>query len=130
MVSKEKEIAAIKSLIAMDGYFGEFFKKDFDKMVENIKNDHPIELHTKFNAMYEDLLVTHNNTIAKHKNEIIDLCDTLLCVHEETGNERLYERAVEKLGQNFVIARKRVMGLELSNKEIDYLIAQLNMKQK
>jgi len=128
MVTKEKEIAAIKSLVEMDGYFAEYFKRDLDKMVENIRNDHPIELCTQFNAMYEDLQMRHNETIVKHKDEIIDLCDTLLCIHDETGNVRLYERAVEKLGQNFVIVRKRVLGLNLSNKEIDYLIVQLNLK--
>jgi hypothetical protein len=128
MVTKEKEIAAIKSLVAMNGYFAEYFKDDVDKMVENIKNDHPIDFCTQFNAKYEDLQSLHNDTVTKHRDEIIDLCDTLLCVHEETGHARLYGQAVEKLGQNPVIARKHSMGLTLSNSEIDFLMAQLDLR--
>jgi hypothetical protein len=52
----------------------------------------------------------------------LDLIDTFLCAHEETGNQRLYERAVEKIGQKNVIARKRILGLKITGDEIDFLI--------
>ena len=104
-ITKEQEISALKALVKMDGYFAEYFGSDLDQMVQNIRNDHPIELNTQFNAKAENLQELHNEATAKHKEEIIDLCDTLLCVHAETGNARLYERAVEKLGQKNVIAR-------------------------
>lgn len=35
----------------------------------------------------------------------------------------------EQLGLDFVIARKRQIGLELTNKEIDYLVGLLNLPQ-
>lgn len=127
MGTKEKEINAIKTLIGMDGYFAEYFKGDLDIMLENIKNDHPIELGMKFNDTIEYLQQRNDETVKKHTIEILDLCDTLLCVHEETGNERLYERAVEKIGQKNVIARKRILGLNITNPEIDFLITNVSL---
>ena len=55
------------------------------------------------------------------------MCDTMLCVHEQTGNERLYERAVEKLGQKNVIARKHTMGLRITCNEIDFLLKSVSL---
>lgn len=98
-------------------------------MIGNIKNDFPIELGAKFNLTEEQRQRSERELKKKHRDEIIDLCDTLLCINAETGNERAYERAVDKLGLDFVIARKRQIGLELTNKEIDYLVGLLNLPQ-
>ena len=125
MTSQEKEIKALSELIEMNGYFAEYFKRDAETMIENIRNDFPIEMCTSFHTPEEEYQQSKRELVKAHRNEIIDLCDTLLCVNAETGNERLYERAVEKLGLNFVIARKRQLGLELTCSEIDYLISQL-----
>ena len=122
MITKEKEINALKALVEMDGYFAEYFKGDIDTMIMNIKNDHPIDLGMKFNDTIEYFQKRNDETVEKHALEILDLCDTLLCVCEETGNERLYERAVEKLGRKNVIARKRIIGLNITNSEIDFLL--------
>jgi hypothetical protein len=131
--SKEAEIKTIEKLIEMGGYFAEFFGRDLEKMCENIKNDYPIEMCTKFSeksAKFSDtveyLQCRNDETVKKHALEILDLCDTLLCVHEETGNARLYEHAVEKIGQKNVIARKRILGLKITDDEIDYILSQLN----
>lgn len=48
-----KEIAAIKALVEMNGYFADYFKNDLDTMAENIKNDFPIEYGTSFNNAAE-----------------------------------------------------------------------------
>lgn len=125
MTSKEKEIKALTELVEMDGYFSEYFKNDLETMIGNIRNDFPIELDAKFHITEEQRQQSERESKTAHRNEIIDLCDTLLCINSETGNERAYDRAVEKLGLNFVIARKRQIGLELTSKEIDYLISQL-----
>lgn len=122
MTTKEKEIKALKALIEMDGYFAEYFKGDLEKMCENIKNDFPIEMGTRINNTVEYMQQRNDETVKKHTLEILDLCDTLLVVHAETGNERLYERAVEKLGQKNVIARKRIIGLDVTGQEIDFLL--------
>jgi hypothetical protein len=120
--TKAKEIEVIKSLVAMDGYFAEYFKGDLEVMIDNIHNDFPIEMGIKSTNTIEYFQKRNDETVEKHALEILDLCDTLLCVYEETGNQRLYERAVEKLGQRNVIARKRILGLKITGNEIDFLI--------
>jgi hypothetical protein len=40
--SKQEEIAALRALVAMDGYFAETFKDDIEKMCQNIINDFAI----------------------------------------------------------------------------------------
>lgn len=129
MASKEQEIKALTELVEMDGYFSDHFKGDLETMIGNIKNDFPIELGAKFNLTEEQRQRSERELKKKHRDEIIDLCDTLLCINAETGNERAYERVVDKLGLDFVIARKRQIGLELTNKEIDYLVGLLNLPQ-
>lgn len=129
MTNKEQEIKALTELVEMGGYFSDLSKDDLETMIGNIKNDFPIELGAKFNLTEEQRQRSERELKKKHRDEIIDLCDTLLCINAETGNERAYERAVDKLGLNFVIARKRQIGLELTNKEIDYLVGLLNLPQ-
>lgn len=122
MVTKEKEIGALKALVEMDGYFAEYFKGDLEKMCENIKNDFPIELGTKISNTAEYLQQRNDEATKRHALEILDLCDTLLCAHAETGYGRLYDRAVEKIGLKSVIARKRTIGLDVTGEEVDYLL--------
>ncbi|MDR1883019.1 MAG: hypothetical protein LBR26_09615 [Prevotella sp.] len=120
--TKEQEIKALNALCEMDGYFADYFKGDIKKMVENIKHDFPIEVGTTFNEGKAVLQEAIGDLVRQRTDEIIDLVDTFLCVHEETGNERLYERAVEKLGMKNVIIRKRDLGLTITSAEIDFLL--------
>jgi hypothetical protein len=122
MKTKEQEISAIRALVGMDGYFAEFFGGDLEKMCENIRNDFPIELNTKINGAAEYLQQRNDETVKKHALEILDLVDTFLCVYDETGDKRLYERAVEKIGMRNVIARKRALGLRVTGDEVDFLL--------
>ncbi len=48
MITKEKEIKLLEELVAGDNYFAEYFKKDLEQMVSNIRNDFPIEHGTLF----------------------------------------------------------------------------------
>lgn len=105
MTNKEQEIKALTELVEMGGYFSDLFKDDLETMIGNIKNDFPIELGAKFNLTEEQRQRSERELKKKHRDEIIDLCDTLLCINAETGNERAYERAVDKLGLNFVIGK-------------------------
>lgn len=127
MTTKEHEIKALTELVKMNGYFADYFRGDLETMIGNIKNDFPIELGANFHFTEEQKKQSDREMRAAYKDEILDLCDTLLCVHADTGDERLYERAVQKLGLNAVIARKRQIGLELTNKEIDYLVGLLDL---
>jgi predicted deacetylase len=124
---KGQEMKAIRHLVEMDGYFAEYFKCDLEKMIENIKNDYPIEMDTKIANTIEYFQKRGDDLVIKHTNEIIDLVDTLLCVHEETGNARLYERAVEKIGRVNVIKRKHVIGLKITCNEIDFLLKNVSL---
>ncbi len=126
MTGKEQEIKALTKLVEMNGYFAEYFKKDLDVMVDNIKKDFPIELGANFNLTREQQEQRERELKKDFHKEIIDLCDTLLCVNAETGNERAYERAVQKLGRRSVISRKRQLGLDITGEEIDYLISKLD----
>lgn len=127
MTSKEDEINALITLVEMGGYFADFFKCDLDMMIRNIQKDFPIEFETKFHFTEEQWQQSKRELMNAQRLKIIDLCDTMLRVHAETGNEKLYERAVKEMSLNFVIARKRQIGLELDNKDIDYLISQLSV---
>ena len=124
--NKEKEIKIIKDLCEMDGYFAEHFKEDLNKMIENIKNDHPIDLGTKATCIMWDLEKKLEKTIKDHTCEILALCTTMLLAHIESGNERLYVTVVEKIGLKETIALKRALGLNVTNDEIDYLLKQIN----
>jgi|GEM_PF-631015 len=127
MTTKEKEINALKALVKMDGYFAEYFKGDLEVMIKNINNDFPIEMGIKSTNTIEYFQKRNDEMVEKHVLEILDLCDTLLCIHEETGNERLYERAIEKLGRKNVIARKRILGLAVTSDEIDFLLKNVSL---
>lgn len=124
-VTKAQEIEAIKALIGMDGYFADFFKRDLGQMIENIKNDFPIEFDTCFNNAAAAEVQKSKELKKQHKEKVNDLCSTLLCVYAETGSEQLYERALQELGINNLIKLKKTLGLSLNNKETDYLISLL-----
>lgn len=123
--SKKQEIRILKSLIDAGGYFAEYFKADFKQMKSNIENDHPIEFNTLFYSVVEIQRQRGDDLIAKHVDEKRSLCETMLCVASETGNERLYERVVEEIGLDGLIKLKHVLGLEINQTEIKYLISKL-----
>lgn len=129
MTTKEKEIKTLTELVEMNGYFADYFRGDLETMIGNIKNDFPIELSARFHLTEEQRQQSERELKKVHREEIIDLCDTLLYINAETGNERAYERATEKLGLDFVIARKRQIGLGLTSNEIDYLVALLDLSK-
>ncbi len=93
MTTKEKEINALKALVAMDGYFAERFRGDLDTMVGNIEKDFPIEMGTSVDA---DI----------HKNEIKNLCVFLLERAQKFGDIELLKKAIELKGHAWVIRHK------------------------
>jgi hypothetical protein len=123
--SKEAEIKAIEKLIEMGGYFAECFGGDLEKMSENINNDFPIELDTRIMNHVEHRKQLCDNKVAEYAHRIAEICDTMLCAYGETGSRQLYDRAVQELGRKNVIARKRILGLKITDDEIDYILSQL-----
>jgi len=123
--TKQHEISLIRALINADGYFAEFFKSDFEQMIINIEDDHPIELYTGFISGFETQRQRGDELIEKHATEKHSLCETMLCVASETGNERLYQRVIEEIGIDSTIKLKRFIGLDLDGKEIDYLVSKI-----
>lgn len=124
--TKEKEIETLKELVAMDGYFADYFGKDIDQMIRNINNDFPIEIGTEFNSATENKELENKELRKQHRIKISDICKKILCAYAETKCECLYELANQELGLSRVIKLKRVLGLDLSRGEIDYLIDQLD----
>jgi hypothetical protein len=56
------------------------------------------------------------------EKEMVEICDTLLYVHQAIVSDTLYDLAVEKVGRRSVIARKRILGLTVTDDEIDFLL--------
>jgi len=54
-LTKKQEIELLEKLVNGNGYFAEYFQKDFQQMKRNIEVDHPIEMETKFNQ-YKDMV--------------------------------------------------------------------------
>jgi hypothetical protein len=109
----------------MDGYFAECFGGDLEKMSENIHNDFPIELDTRIMNHFEHRKQLCENKVTEYKHRIAEICDTMLCVYGETGNRQLYERAIQELGRKNVITKKRILGIKITDEEIDYMLSQL-----
>lgn len=127
MSDKAKEIKLLTQLVELGGYFADKFQADLEQMVQNIKNDYPIEFDTNFNAATANLESEIKNLQKSHKEKVYSLCETLLCV-QENGNEdnRLKERAVQEIGLHEVVKLKRVIGLEWDHQDKEYLTTLLD----
>lgn len=51
--TKEKEIAALKALVEMDGYFADTFGDDFEDMALNIANGNYILFNTRWSKLFD-----------------------------------------------------------------------------
>lgn len=134
MITKEKEIKLLEELVAGDNYFAEYFKKDLEQMVSNIRNDFPIEHGTLFSMDGENQRQINEHLKAAHRDEVANLKEaheddvhTILAASLEFANnfERLEEEAIKWIGRNEVIRMKRGLSIELSSADIDYLISNL-----
>jgi hypothetical protein len=128
VTTKEEEISALRALVSMDGYFAETFGGDVEKMIENIRNDFPIEMDTKITNRADQIKERYEALILRLKEDIMDLCDILLCQHDETDLPELYMCVVEKVGQTKAIIRKRALKLKITDNDVDYLLKEINMQ--
>lgn len=125
-MDKETEIKHIRALSEGNTYFSEFFsKEDVNQMVQNIKNDFPIELHCTFNekfATYKRLAeeTAKNCDDAKFKMAV-DIYKALDdCIPEE-----LQQAILGFLGSPLrVIEAKAAADVPPTKEEVEYLIRQ------
>ena len=121
--TKEKEIAALKALVEMGGYFADALSEDFEKMKENILNDYPIFCGTNVDKSTET-----NDAIrglkVKHSNETQEIVDGLIRLSESISDYRIPELACNIRGRVFVIERKQAMGIAASKGDVSFLIEQ------
>lgn len=137
MVTKEKEIKMLEELVKADGYFAEYFKKDLEQMVANIKNDFPIELRTLFTMdgenqrqINENLVEMNANVVrdlkASHKNEVYLIFEEILRDVVNQDYDSIEAEAIKRLGRNEVIRLKRAHGIELNDNDIEYMVSKLS----
>lgn len=125
-MDKETEIKTLQSLKG-DTYFAQFFNShDIDQMCENIKNDFCIELDCQFNQKASQL--ERINADLKKEFEGIkynwgmNFIKAIDCGCEE---EDIYKLVQDELGLDTIIKYKHKEGLELNDKEIEYLVSKL-----
>jgi hypothetical protein len=123
--TKQDEIKALRALVKMGGYFADAFGDDIELIVDNINKDFAFEASTRLDVTISELRERERELQFEHANEISDICGDLLCIYAKTGANRLYDIAVDKLGQRGVILKKRAMGIALSEKEIEWMILQI-----
>jgi hypothetical protein len=121
--TKEQEIQALKALVEMNGYFAEAFGGDLEAMCQNISNDFPIEMGTRNENAIEYLEKRNNETEKAFAKEKVAICDKILCLCEKIPDKRLYEIALNMVGQTQLIARKHELSLPLKDHEVEYLLA-------
>jgi tellurite resistance protein len=124
--TKEQEIQALKALVAMNGYFADFFKGDLDRMVDNIAKDFPIELETGFNHAAECMREQLESAKRAHNAEMLEMADAMLTAPAhgtlEQAEKALYACVASKLGALATIRRKRAHGLKVSTEEVGSLL--------
>jgi hypothetical protein len=116
--TKDKEIALIKNLVAMYGYFAtlleQFLGSDMETVEINIKNDFPLE----FGSRLAELI---NKVKSESKAMQLACHDKLLSLvgHVDEKGEEIITSAV---GRIEVMRYKRANGKALSATEIDFLL--------
>ena len=112
--TRKSEIETIRALESINGYFAEYFKNDIAQMVENIRNDFPIEHETSF-----------GNKDEVHRNEIRSICETMLeCAHQSNDIE-LLNKVIQLQGHQWVIRYKLQNEIPLCDIDKKFIINNL-----
>lgn len=125
-MDKETEIKTLQSLKG-DTYFAQYFSnKDIDQMCSNIKGDIGIESYCSFNekeASLERVIVDLKKEFEKVKHDWG--MQVIKALDKGYDEEAIYEVIEGELGMDAIIKFKRKEGIELLDKEIDYLVSKL-----
>lgn len=125
-MTKQEEIDILQSLKG-DTYFAQFFgSKDIDQMCQNINNDFAIEGGCGFNQKAEALERINADLKKEIQQKIYDLGKELIKDLDKGFDEdAIYQLVKGEVGVDAIIKFKRKNDLELTDKEIDYLVSKL-----
>lgn len=125
-MTKQEEIDILQSLKG-DTYFAQFFgEKDIEQMCQNISNDFAIEDGCRF--IQKAVALEKNNADLKkeYKQKIYDLGMGIIKILDRGFDEdAIYQLVEGEVGINAIIKFKFKNNLELTDKEIDYMVSQL-----
>lgn len=123
-MTKEKEIQILQSLKG-DTYFAQMFGDDIDRMCENISMDMAIECGCKFNTKAEILQKELKDLKEKAKTEMLLFACGIVEALSENNIEGAMTYAEKQVGIEEIIKFKHSNNIELSEKEISYLVSKL-----
>ena len=124
-MDKETEIKHLQALSNGDTYFSQFFKKsDVDQMVQNIKNDFPIELGCTFMAKADALSKTLKETREKAEQDKFGIAVAILSAYcDGEMPDALYAVAQAICGSPLrLIEAKTAANVPPTREEVEYLI--------
>lgn len=125
-MTKQEEIDILQSLKG-DTYFAQFFgSKDIDQMCQNINNDFAIEGGCGFIQKAETLERINADLKKEYKQKINDLGMEIIKILDRGFDEdAIYQLVEGEVGINAIIKFKFKNNLELTDKEIDYMVSRL-----
>jgi hypothetical protein len=125
-MTKQEEIDILQSLKG-DTYFALFFgSKDIDQMCQNINNDFAIEGGCSFIQKAETLERINADLKKEYKQKINDLGMEIIKILDRGFDEdAIYQLVEGEVGINAIIKFKFKNNLELTDKEIGYMVSQL-----
>lgn len=125
-MTKQEEIDILQSLKG-DTYFAQFFgNKDIDQMCQNINNDFAIEGGCGFIQKVVTLEKNNADLKKEYKQKIYDLGMEIIKILDRGFDEdAIYQLVEGEVGINAIIKFKFKNNLELTDKEIDYMVSRL-----
>lgn len=125
-MTKQEEIDILQSLKG-DTNFAQFFgSKDIDQMCQNINNDFAIECGCGFNQKAEALERINADLKKKIQQKIYDLgMELIKDLDKGFDEDAIYQLVKGEVGIDAIIKFKRKNDLELTDREIDYLVSKL-----
>lgn len=125
-MTKQEEIDILQSLKG-DTYFAQFFgSKDIDQMCQNINNDFAIEGGCGFYQKAEALERINADLKKEIQQKIYDLgMELIKDLDKGFDEDAIYQLVKSEVGVDAIIKFKRKNDLELTDKEIDYLVSKL-----
>ena len=125
-MTKQEEIDILQSLKG-DTYFAQFFgSKDIDQMCQNINNDFAIEGGCGFYQKAEALERINADLKKEIQQKIYDLgMELIKDLDKGFDEDTIYQLVKGEVGVDAIIKFKRKNDLELTDKEIDYLVSKL-----
>lgn len=125
-MTKQEEIDILQSLKG-DTYFAQFFgSKDIDQMCQNISNDFAIEGGCGFNQKAEALERINADLKKEIQQKIYDLGMELIKILDKGFDEdAIYQLVEGEVGIDAIIKFKRKNNLDITDKELDYMISKL-----